>query len=106
MPSDRSSLVEVEEQSRKPTAFQNGLRRWGSRFRSYCILDPLIFLYTFGCGTASLVASFNDPTGEKQHAWARTWSRWILSTAMCPVKVIGLDRIDASRTAIYAVNHI
>jgi 1-acyl-sn-glycerol-3-phosphate acyltransferase len=106
MPSDRSSLVEVEEQSRKPTAFQNGLRRWGSRFRSYCILDPLIFLYTFGCGTASLVASFNDPTGEKQHAWARTWSRWILSTAMCPVKVLGLDRIDPSRTSIYAVNHI
>jgi 1-acyl-sn-glycerol-3-phosphate acyltransferase len=106
MPSDRSSLIEAEEQSRKPAVSQKRLSRCGSRLRSYCILDPLIFLYTFACGTASLIASFNDPTGGKQHAWARTWSRWILSTAMCPVKVIGLDRIDPSCTAIYAVNHI
>lgn len=99
-------MVDVAEQSGKSAAPQNGLRHFASRLRSYCVLDPLIFLYTLTFGTASLVSSCNDPTGKKQHAWARTWSRWILSTAMCPVRVSGLEKIDPSRTSIYAVNHI
>jgi len=106
MSSDPSSLADVAEQRTKSVVSQDGFRHWISRMRSYWVLDPLIFLYTFTCGTASLVASFRDPTGEKQHAWARTWSRWILSTAMCPVRGSGLEKIDPSGTAIYAVNHI
>ena len=70
------------------------------------MLDPLIFSYTILLGSTSFAASFVDSTGEKQHAIARTWARWILGTAMCPVRVIGLDRIDTSRPAIYAANHI
>lgn len=107
MPSDPSSLIEVgEQQNAKSAASRNGLRHWISRLRSYFILDPLIFLYTIAFGSASLAASFNDPVGERQHRWARIWSRWILSTAMCPVRVVGLDRVDASHAAVYAVNHI
>ena len=104
---DPSSLIDVETQgSASVLAAPNGLRHWMSRLRSYFILDPLIFLYTFALGSASLGASFSDPTGAKQHRWARVWSRWILTTAMCPVKIFGLDRIDVSRPAIYAANHI
>lgn len=94
-----------QEKAAVPTR-PKALPEWASRLRSYFILDPLIFCYTFICGSASFAASFSDPTGEKQHQWARTWSRWILSTAMCPVKVSGLERIDPSRPAIYAANHI
>ncbi len=79
---------------------------WLSKLRSYAVLDPLIFFYTFVLGSASLAASFIDPTGARQHAIARTWARWILGTAMCPVRVTGLDRIDTSKPAIYAANHI
>ena len=104
---ERASLVEVEdEESATPAASQGGWRRWMSRLRSYLILDPLIFLYTFVLGSASLVASFFDRTGEKQHALARTWSRWILVTAMCPVRIVGLEKIDPARPAVYAANHI
>ena len=105
--SDRANLLEVEDsQSSAVVASSSGLRHWMSRLRSYLILDPLIFLYTILFGSASFGASFSDPTGAKQHRWACVWSRWILATAMCPVKVSGLEHIDTSRPAIYAANHI
>lgn len=77
-----------------------------SRLRSYLLLDPLIFFYTFVFGSLSLIVSFFDRNGAKQHAIARLWSRWILKTAMCPANVIGLDHIDTVRPAVYAANHI
>jgi len=103
---DGSSLIEVQEQHSARPLPHNKLPHWLSRLRSYLLLDPLIFFYTFILGSASLAASFADPKGEKQHALARTWSRWILRTAMCPVRVIGLSLVDTSRPAVYASNHI
>ncbi len=85
---------------------QSGIRHFLSRLRSYFVLDPLIFLYTIVLGTASLFVSFFDTHGEKQHGIARSWSRWILATAMCPVRVVGFEKVDTSQTAIYAANHI
>ena len=102
---DRSSLIEVEEQQGSITPCTK-LPHWLSRLRSYFVFDPLIFSYTIGLGSASFAASFADRGGAKQHAIARTWSRWILRTAMCPVRVVGLDRVDTSRPAVYAANHI
>jgi 1-acyl-sn-glycerol-3-phosphate acyltransferase len=101
----RSSATETEQLQPAKTA-ASGSRDWLSRLRSYFILDPLIFFYTFALGSASLVASFSDPNGEKQHAIARTWAQWILATAMCPVRVVGVEHIDVLRPAIYAANHI
>jgi len=102
-----TGLVEVAEaEDTLPGPSKGGWRLLVSRLRSYFILDPLIFFYTFVLGSASLIASFFDPTGEKQHGLARTWSQWILGTAMCPVKIIGLEKIDPSRPAVYAANHI
>ena len=101
-----SSVAEVEEPSKAAPSSARRIPHWLSRLRSYAILDPLIFFYTLILGSASLAASFADPTGARQHAIARKWAQWILGTAMCPVRVVGLDRIDASRPAIYAANHI
>lgn len=103
---DRSSVAEVEELLKEVEPRARRIPRWLSGLRSYAVLDPLIFSYTILLGSASFAASFTDPRGEKQHAIARTWARWILGTAMCPVRVVGLDRIDLSRPAIYAANHI
>ena len=104
---EHSSLAEVEDkESSAQVPFPGGWREGMSRLRSYFILDPLIFLYTSLLGSASLVVSFFDPTGGKQHRLARTWSRWILGTAMCPVRIIGFEKIDSSRPAVYAANHI
>lgn len=103
---DRSSVAEIEELSKDAQPPARGIPHWLSKLRSYTVLDPLIFFYTFTLGSLSLAASFSDPTGSKQHAIARKWAQWILGTAMCPVRVVGLDRMDASRPAIYAANHI
>ena len=104
---ERSSLINAErDETGSPAPSQSRLPHWLSRLRSYLLFDPLIFFYTFLLGTVSLIASLFDANGEKQHAIARMWARWILRTTMCPVRVLGLEKIDTAQPAIYAANHI
>jgi 1-acyl-sn-glycerol-3-phosphate acyltransferase len=76
-----------------------------SRLRSYLVLDPLIFAYTGVFGAGSLLTSFFDRNGAKQHAFARAWSKMILETAMSPVEVVGAENWPPS-AAVVAPNHI
>jgi 1-acyl-sn-glycerol-3-phosphate acyltransferase len=99
-------LIEEAQPKTSQSVPSGGFRHLLSRLRSYFILDPLIFFYTFLLGSVSSAASLFDRNGERQHAVARTWARWILGTAMCPVKVLGGEHIDPSRAAVYAANHI
>ena len=105
---DHSSLIEASEQGTNPVRVEesSGFHRFLSKLRAYFFFDPLIFFYTVLLGSASFFVSFFDSGGERQHRIARIWSRWILGTAMCPVRIIGGEKIDPSRTAIYAANHI
>lgn len=75
------------------------------RWRSYLVLNPLVYLYTFILGTLSLLSSLFDRSGRVQHGFARLWSWLILKTAMCPLTVEGLKNINLDRAAIYASNH-
>ncbi len=77
-----------------------------SFLRSILLLNNLIYLYTVVLGTLSLLSSLFDSSGRTQHWFARTWSWLILKTAMCPVKVTGLDRIDTTQPHMYAFNHL
>ena len=78
---------------------------WLSRLRSYFILDPLVFAYTFVLGMFSLPFGFFDSNGRILHGFARFWSRLIMGTIFCPVKVTGLDGINLSRPSVFAANH-
>ncbi len=78
---------------------------WPSRLRSYFILDPLVFFYTFVLGVLSLPFGFFDSTGRILHGFARTWSRLIMGTILCPVKVTGIEKLDWSRASVIAANH-
>ena len=78
---------------------------WGSRLRSYFLLDPLIWLYTIVMGLFSLPTSLFSNSGRVQHDFARIWSWLIMKTICSPVRVIGLDRIDTAKPHVYAVNH-
>jgi 1-acyl-sn-glycerol-3-phosphate acyltransferase len=71
---------------------------------SFAFFDPLIYLYTVGMGTLSLLASLFDREGRAQHWFARTWSRMILKTVFTPVEIIGRENIP-SEPAVYAANH-
>jgi 1-acyl-sn-glycerol-3-phosphate acyltransferase len=98
---------EAESPTIAPEQRESSLALWASRLRAYFILDPLIWLYTIVLGTVSLLVSFFDKDGRKQHELARLWSRWILKTTRCPVTVSGAEKLDASHpAAIYAANHL
>jgi 1-acyl-sn-glycerol-3-phosphate acyltransferase len=114
MPSSKISAAEMEA---RPPAQQNSeaphpsdgspARQYGwlSRLRSYFILDPLIFGYTFLVGMLSLPFGFFDSSGRILHGFARLWSQLIMGTIFCPVKVTGLDQIKPSRAYVIAANH-
>jgi 1-acyl-sn-glycerol-3-phosphate acyltransferase len=82
-------------------------RKYGllSRLRSYFIYDPLIWLYTVFFGLISIPVSLFGDRERTLHWFARTWSWMIMKTILSPVKVTGLERIDTTRTHVYAVNH-
>ncbi len=79
---------------RPPSARKYG---WPSRLRSYFILDPLVFAYTFIFGMLSLPFGFFDSSGRILHGFAHAWARMIMGTVFCPVKVTGLENINLSR---------
>ncbi len=88
--------------SQRPRPRQYGIL---SRLRSYFIYDPLIWMYTVFLGLISIPVSFFGDRERILHRFARAWSWMIMKTILSPVKVIGLDKIDTSRTHVYAVNH-
>jgi 1-acyl-sn-glycerol-3-phosphate acyltransferase len=77
-----------------------------SFLRALFIIDPLIYLYTFVCGAASLVGSLFDATGRFQHNCARVWSRLILATSGIHVRATGLENVDTSRPHVFCSNHL
>jgi len=82
-------------------------RKYGilSRLRSYFILDPLIWLYTFLMGLLALPGGMFDRSGRRLHWFSTAWSWLIMKTIFSPVKVTGLDKIDTRKPHVYAVNH-
>jgi 1-acyl-sn-glycerol-3-phosphate acyltransferase len=76
-----------------------------SRLRSYFIFDPLIWAYTVILGIISIPVSLFGDRERILHNFARAWSWMIMKTILSPVKVTGLDKIDTTRTHVYAVNH-
>ena len=90
---------------RSPHAVPGEKHGWLSRLRSYVILDPLIWLYTLVLGLLALPGGLFDRSGRRLHWFSRTWSWLIMKTILSPVKVAGLDKIDTSKSHVYAVNH-
>ena len=112
-----NSSLDQEEESRpqeaprlvssgSPHAILGVKYGWLSRLRSYFILNPLIWVYTLVLGTIVLIVGLLfDPSGRRQHRIAAAWSWLICKTIFSPVKVSGLEKIDATKTHVYAVNH-
>src|ERR1017187_4207133 len=116
MPLPETSPGEVETQTKAASAVAATLdevahplsaRQYGllSRLRSYCIFDPLIWLYTVVLGIISLPVTLFPNRERALHGFSRTWSWLIMKTIFSPVKVTGLENIDSSQPHVYAVNH-
>lgn len=91
--------------ARSPRQIDDRKYGWLSRLRSYFIFDPLIWLYTMVLGTICIPASYLGDRARIMQWFARFWTKLIMATIASPVKVIGLDRIDTTKTHVYAANH-
>jgi 1-acyl-sn-glycerol-3-phosphate acyltransferase len=103
--SGASQELRISAVRQSPHAIPGKKYGWLSRLRSYFILDPLIWLHTLVMGPSALVAGLFNRDGSVMHWFARAWSWLIMKTILSPVKVTGLDKIDASKPHVYAVNH-
>lgn len=74
-------------------------------WRTVFFLIPAVSAYTIVLGTASLLSSLFDRRGDAGHRCARAWSSLILRTTGVRVRVEGLERLDPSRSYVFAANH-
>jgi 1-acyl-sn-glycerol-3-phosphate acyltransferase len=74
-------------------------------WRTLFYLIPAISVYTIAFGTVSLLSTLFDARGDFGHRCARGWSKLILKTTGVRVRVNGLERLDRSRTYVFAANH-
>jgi 1-acyl-sn-glycerol-3-phosphate acyltransferase len=74
-------------------------------WRTVFFLIPAVSLYTIVLGTLSLLSTLVDRTGDLGHTCARAWSWLILKTSGVEVDVEGLERLDPSRSYVFAANH-
>jgi 1-acyl-sn-glycerol-3-phosphate acyltransferase len=68
-------------------------------------LIPAISVYTIVFGSISLLSTLFDRSGNFSHRCARGWAWMILKTSGVRVNVAGLERLDASRSYVFAANH-
>lgn len=73
--------------------------------KTIVFLIPAISVYTIVFGTVSLASTLVDPSGRFAHRCARGWGWLILKTSGVTVRVSGLERLDRSRSYIFAANH-
>jgi 1-acyl-sn-glycerol-3-phosphate acyltransferase len=74
-------------------------------WRTVFFLIPAIAVYTIVLGTVSILSSFVDPTGDFGHRCARAWAWLILRTTGVRVTLVGADKLDPSRSYVFASNH-
>jgi 1-acyl-sn-glycerol-3-phosphate acyltransferase len=76
-----------------------------AKARALLITDPLILASIAAMGAVSLVVSFFDAGGRRQHRVAQTWARMLLKIAGVRLDVGGLERIAAGGVYVFAANH-
>ena len=74
-------------------------------WRTVFFLIPAVSVYTIVLGTRSLLSTLVDRRGDLGHRCARAWSWLILKTSGVRVDVEGLERLDPSRSYVFAANH-
>ncbi len=104
---ENSGVTEERPPETTPAVSPQSPRKYGilSRLRSYFVFDPLIWLYTVLFGIASIPFGLFDKDGSILHAFASAWAKLIMKTIGSRVRITGLEKIDASKTHVYAVNH-
>jgi len=77
-----------------------------SFLRSLLVTDPLIILATIVMGSLSVLCSFFDPQGLKQHFISSTWARMLLAISRVKVNLKGLEKLDPAGHYVFVGNHL
>jgi len=75
------------------------------RWRSNLIQAPLFFLWTALCGSCSLLISFFEKSGRRQHRIAQAWARGCMKVSASHLAVVGAQNLTKYPVAVYAANH-
>lgn len=67
---------------------------------------PLMAIVTAFFGSISLLCGLWDGSGRQQHAVARAWAATMLRCALSPVELVGAEKLDLAKPAVYASNHL
>ena len=74
-------------------------------WRTVFYLIPAVSVYTIVLGSVSVLSTLFDRHGNFGHKCARAWSWLILKTTGVAVEIEGLERLDRSRSYVFASNH-
>jgi 1-acyl-sn-glycerol-3-phosphate acyltransferase len=74
-------------------------------WRTVFFLIPVISVYTIVLGSASIVSTLFDRTGDFGHRCARAWGQLILKTTGVRVRTHGLEHLDPAQSYVLASNH-
>jgi 1-acyl-sn-glycerol-3-phosphate acyltransferase len=74
--------------------------------RSLLISAPLVVGATILMGTLSVLTSFFDPLGKKQHAISHAWAKMLLSICRVRVRCQGLEKLDPHASYVFVGNHL
>lgn len=75
------------------------------RLRTNVWYLPLLTIVTVLCGSLSLLVSFFDKDGRRQHMIAHTWARALVGITGCSLTVRGMENLQKHPVAVYASNH-
>ncbi len=74
-------------------------------WRTVFYLIPVLAGATIVCGTASLLSTLVDPSGDAAHRWARRWGRVILRVTGVRLRVSGVALPDRGAGCVFVANH-
>ncbi len=79
---------------------------FATRAFSSLVRLPLFVIGTILCGTASLLASFTETDGRRQHRIAHAWARASMRFAGAPLQIVNAEAFQRSAVAVYTSNHL
>lgn len=99
----RYSVVTIMPRLLTPRPDPNPLPQ---RLLSTLVRAPLFLLGTIVCGSASLVASYFEKYGRRQHQIAHFWARLSMRFAGAPLTIVGRENLEKVPVAVYTSNHL
>ncbi|MFN7923257.1 MAG: lysophospholipid acyltransferase family protein [Bryobacteraceae bacterium] len=67
---------------------------------------PVIIGTTIFMGAVSVLTSFFDAEGRKQHAISKTWAKMLLVEAGITVRLRGLENVEPGENYVFVGNHL